>query len=272
MTAKSTGFPFGIRLPNGLAPSFPRPVALVSHSEIRCAVVILCKAWMPEVCWRFKEAPSLFLSTIRSKGKYTIMNWCYGNESGVTGRLHRPREVIRTSTIPKISGRHFFIFFYSLFIGSESKPPDWRRPSKISWDSQGAGEGGVRLLTKILELFVGFFLLKLVLWQRKWSYWKITQTPGSNTCRSTIPKISGRHFCSFYGRHFCSFYSLFIGGESKSPDWRRPSKIFWDSGRRGRGIRLSTEISRVIYRLLPTGSAKWIKQGRSRSNQEDRPW
>jgi hypothetical protein len=39
---KLTGISFGIRLPNGLAPSYPRPMASVSHSEIRCAVVTLC--------------------------------------------------------------------------------------------------------------------------------------------------------------------------------------------------------------------------------------
>jgi hypothetical protein len=82
---KSTGFAFGIRLPNRLTPSAPRPMASVSHSDICCAVVALCKAWMSN---------SLCSSTIQSKGKYAIMHRCYGDESGVTGRLQRLREVI----------------------------------------------------------------------------------------------------------------------------------------------------------------------------------
>jgi ribosomal protein S16 len=43
---KSPGFSFGIRLPNGLAPSFSRPMVSVSHSETRCAVVTLYEVWI----------------------------------------------------------------------------------------------------------------------------------------------------------------------------------------------------------------------------------
>jgi hypothetical protein len=51
---KSTEFSFGIRLPNGLALSFPRPMASVSLSEIRCAVVTLCLDIQlpPEARWQ----------------------------------------------------------------------------------------------------------------------------------------------------------------------------------------------------------------------------
>jgi hypothetical protein len=93
---KSPVISFGIRLPNGLAPSFPRPMASVSHSEIRCAVVTLCKVWISISHQKRagKETPQLCLSTIQSKGKYAIMHRCYGDESGVAGRLQKVREVI----------------------------------------------------------------------------------------------------------------------------------------------------------------------------------
>ena len=93
---KSPGISFGIRLPNGLAPSFPRPTASVSHSEVRCAVVTLCKVWISNSYQKRagKETSPLCSSTIQSKGKYAIMHRCYGDESGVAGRLQRVREVI----------------------------------------------------------------------------------------------------------------------------------------------------------------------------------
>jgi hypothetical protein len=93
---KSTGFSFGIRLPNGLAPNFPRPVASVSHSKIRCAIVAHCKAWISNSrqMRAGKETSSLCFFTIQPKGKYSIMHRCYGDESGVVGRLQRAREVI----------------------------------------------------------------------------------------------------------------------------------------------------------------------------------
>jgi hypothetical protein len=64
---KSPAISFGIRLPNGLAPSFPRPMATVSHW-----VILLCKAWISNFRQKRagKQMSSLCSSTIQSKGKY----------------------------------------------------------------------------------------------------------------------------------------------------------------------------------------------------------
>jgi hypothetical protein len=93
---KSTRFSFGIRLPNGLAPSFPRPMASVSYSEIRCVIVAHCKVWISNSRQKRagKEMSSLCSSTTQSKGKYAVMHRCYGDESGVAERLKIVREVI----------------------------------------------------------------------------------------------------------------------------------------------------------------------------------
>jgi hypothetical protein len=85
--------PFGIRLPNGLAPSLPRPMALVSHSEIRYAAVTICKVWISNSRQKRdgKMTSPLCSCTIQSKGKYAIMHRCYGDESQVkflTPKIH----------------------------------------------------------------------------------------------------------------------------------------------------------------------------------------
>jgi hypothetical protein len=92
-------FSFGIRLPNGLAPSFPRPMASVSHSEVRCAVVTLCNARISNSRQKRagKETPPPCSYTIQSKGKYAMRHRCNGDDSGVTGRLQGVREVICAS-------------------------------------------------------------------------------------------------------------------------------------------------------------------------------
>ena len=56
---------FGIRLPNGLAPSSPRPKASVSLSEFRCAVYTVRTAWLSKSRQgrSGRDTSSLFSST-----------------------------------------------------------------------------------------------------------------------------------------------------------------------------------------------------------------
>jgi hypothetical protein len=70
--------------------------ASVSRSEVRCTAVALCKVWISNSRLKRadKETSPLCSSTIQSKGKYAIMHRCYGDESGVAGKLQRVREVI----------------------------------------------------------------------------------------------------------------------------------------------------------------------------------
>jgi hypothetical protein len=67
---KPTGISFGIRLPNKLAPSFPRPMASVSHSEIRCAVVTLRKVWISNTRQNFAMSWQHFTLQKRTSIKF----------------------------------------------------------------------------------------------------------------------------------------------------------------------------------------------------------
>ena len=73
---KPPGFSFGIRLPNGLAPSFPRPEASVSHSKIRFEVVTFLYGLNTNSHQKRagEETSPLCSSTIRSKGKYASID------------------------------------------------------------------------------------------------------------------------------------------------------------------------------------------------------
>jgi hypothetical protein len=84
---KPPGFSFCVRLPNGLATSFLRPMASVFHLEVRRAIAIHYKVWISNSRQKRagKGTSSLFLSTIQSKRKYACMHRCYSDESGVTG-------------------------------------------------------------------------------------------------------------------------------------------------------------------------------------------
>jgi hypothetical protein len=95
---KSTGISLGIRLPNGLTPSFSWPMASVSHLA-RCAVVALCKAWISnsrQKSAKAKRRPhcSRPRSNPRESMQLCIDAMVIKVELLPAGRLQRVREVI----------------------------------------------------------------------------------------------------------------------------------------------------------------------------------
>ena len=81
---------FGIRLPNGLAPSSPRPKASVSLPEFRCAVYTFRKVWLSKSRqWRSgRDTFSLCSSTIQSSARMQKHRY-HGDESKFAGKLQK---------------------------------------------------------------------------------------------------------------------------------------------------------------------------------------